>query len=58
MQLGGLTGSIRYYGELAAFLPFFSLAEQLNIGKQTSFGLGEIQFDWMSDEKSPDSTMR
>ena len=58
MQLGGLTGSIRYYGDLAAFQPFFSLAEQLNIGKQTSFGLGEIQFDWMPDEKSPDSTMR
>ena len=58
MKLGGLSGSVRYYGELAAFLPFFTLAEQLNIGKQTSFGLGEISFEWIPDKKNSDSTVR
>ena len=58
MQLGGVSGIVRYYGDLAAFLPFFILAEQLNIGKQTSFGLGEISFDWMPDEKNSDDIVR
>ena len=58
MQLGGILGSVRYYGDLAAFLPFFILAEQLNIGKQTSFGLGEISFEWMPNEKDSDSFVR
>lgn len=49
MQLGGLQGSVRYRGDLAAFLPFFALAESLHIGKQTSFGLGQIRFEWMPD---------
>lgn len=55
MQLGGISGNVRYYGDLAAFLPFVALAEQLNIGKQTSFGLGEISFSWIPDKK-PDNT--
>ena len=58
MQLGGLQGTIRYHGELAAFLPFLVMAERLNIGKQTSFGLGEIHFEWTPDEKNSDCTMR
>lgn len=58
MQLGGLQGSIRYYGDISAFLPFFTLAETLHIGKQTSFGLGQISFKWMPDEKNPDSPLR
>lgn len=58
MQLGGLQGSIRYYGDLSAFLPFFTLAETLHIGKQTSFGLGQISFRWMPDGKNSDSPLR
>lgn len=58
MQLGGLSGSVYYQGDLAAFLPFLHLAKELNIGKQTSFGLGEINFDWIPDEKNSDSAVR
>ncbi len=58
MQLGGLQGSIRYYGEISAFLPFFTLAETLHIGKQTSFGLGQISVKWMPEGKSADSPLR
>lgn len=58
MQLGGLQGSIRYYGDISAFLPFFTLAETLHIGKQTSFGLGQISFKWMPDGKDADSPLR
>lgn len=50
MQLGGLQGIVRYHGDLAAFLPFFTLAEQLHIGKQTSFGLGQLSIQWIPDE--------
>ena len=58
MQLGGLQGSVRYRGELAAFLPFFALVESLHIGKQTSFGLGQIRFEWTPDEKDSCSPVR
>jgi hypothetical protein len=58
MQLGGLQGSIRYRGNLAAFLPFFALAEALHIGKQTSFGLGQIRIEWTPDEEDTDSPVR
>lgn len=44
MQLGGLQGSIVYEGRIAPFLPFLAMAEKLHIGKQTSFGLGEVHF--------------
>lgn len=58
MQLGGLQGSVRYHGDLSAFLRFFALAEELHIGKQTSFGLGQISFEWIPDEKNSDSPVR
>lgn len=58
MQLGGLQGSVRYRGDLAAFLPFFALAESLHIGKQTSFGLGQIRFEWMLDGTDTRSSVR
>lgn len=47
MQLGGIQGSVRYRGRLAAFLPFLALAQELNIGKQISFGLGQMSFTWI-----------
>ncbi|WP_273524304.1 CRISPR system precrRNA processing endoribonuclease RAMP protein Cas6 [Mailhella massiliensis] len=58
MQLGGLQGSVRYYGAIAAFLPFLSLAEKLHIGKQTSFGLGRFSFVWLPDEKNAHLAVR
>ncbi len=58
MQLGGLQGSVRYHGDLSAFLPFFILAEKLHIGKQTSFGLGQITVQWTPDETNSHSCIR
>ncbi|MBQ4567052.1 MAG: CRISPR system precrRNA processing endoribonuclease RAMP protein Cas6 [Desulfovibrio sp.] len=55
MQLGGLQGSVSYGGNLQAFLPFFALAEKLHIGKQTSFGLGQISIHWKADEQDTHS---
>jgi len=58
MQLGGLQGSVRYHGNLTAFLPFLALAEKLHIGKQTSFGLGQISFEWKAHEEDTHSSVR
>lgn len=58
MQLGGVQGSVRYHGALEAFLPFLALAEKLHIGKQTSFGLGQIHLEWMPDEANTHSPVR
>ncbi len=40
MKFGGLVGSITYENVPASFLPFLELGEKLQVGKQTSFGLG------------------
>ena len=43
VSLSGLGGSISYNGDLAAFMPILSYGEQVNIGKQTAFGLGRLR---------------
>ncbi len=42
MKLGGLTGTIRYQGDLTPFVPFLLLAEYIHVGKSVSFGFGQI----------------
>lgn len=42
MMMGGMTGSITYYGQLEEYLPLLRFCEQVHIGKQTAFGLGKI----------------
>jgi len=42
VSLSGLSGVLTYCGDLTAFLPIVRYAEQVNIGKQTVFGLGKI----------------
>ncbi len=49
MQLGGLQGDVRCHGDILSFVPFFELAERISIGKQTSFGLGQLRFLWVPD---------
>ena len=44
MSFGGLIGDIIYEGNLSEFLPFIELCQIFHIGKQTSFGLGKINF--------------
>ena len=42
ISLSGLGGSITYHGNLSEFIPVLRYCEQVNIGKQTVFGLGKI----------------
>lgn len=44
MLLGGLTGRILYRGDLTEFTPLLTAAEVLRIGKQTTFGLGWMEY--------------
>lgn len=43
MMIGGLIGVVQYAGELTEFLPVLKYCEQTHLGKQTSFGLGQIE---------------
>jgi hypothetical protein len=43
MQLGGVLGTWRLSGELAAFFPALFLGQWLGIGKETVFGLGRYE---------------
>ena len=43
VSLSGLGGAITYQGNLTEFMPVLRYGEQVNIGKQTVFGLGKIQ---------------
>jgi hypothetical protein len=42
ISLSGLGGTISYKGDIAEFMPILRYCEQVNIGKQTVFGLGRI----------------
>lgn len=41
MLMGGLIGSISYEGQVEPYFSLLKLASMFNIGKQTSFGLGQ-----------------
>lgn len=42
MFLGGMVGTIRYSGELNEFLPILRYCQKTHLGKQTTFGLGQL----------------
>ena len=42
MLMGGMMGSVSYKGNLIEFLPLLRLCEEVHLGKQTTFGLGQI----------------
>lgn len=45
MFMGGMVGQISYQGELGEYLPILRLGEQIHLGKQTAFGLGQIRVE-------------
>ncbi len=50
MLMGGIRGRICYRGELGEYLPLLELARVIHLGKQTSFGLGKIDFHWQREQ--------
>lgn len=44
MLFGGLTGRVEYEGEMKEFLPLLELGRLLRVGKQTTFGLGQMEY--------------
>lgn len=53
-QMGGLTGELVFAGELAPFWPLLQIAQVVHLGKETSFGLGQIAVEVLdSDPHQP-----
>ena len=46
MMMGGMTGSVTYRGQIGEYLPLLELCRELHLGKQTAFGLGQIDYQW------------
>jgi hypothetical protein len=46
MLFGGLVGSATYSGDISEYLPLLDLARKLHVGKQATFGLGLIDYEW------------
>lgn len=44
MLFGGLTGHCSYRGRLKEFLPLLEMGRILRVGKQTTFGLGQMEY--------------
>lgn len=44
MLMGGMSGEILYRGAVGEYLPMLTLARELHLGKQSAFGLGQIDF--------------
>lgn len=43
MKFGGLVGRVSLQGPLGPFVPFLRLGAQVNVGQETTFGLGRMQ---------------
>lgn len=46
MDFGGLLGSIRFAGDLMPFVPWLYAAQILHIGRNTTFGMGNIKVEF------------
>lgn len=49
MLMGGMTGEIIYQGAIGEFLPLLELVRELHLGKQSTFGLGLIDYTFEPD---------
>ncbi len=54
MKFGGLMGKITCHGDLSMFKEMLRFARAAHIGKQTSFGLGRIEFAYKPGAIPPD----
>lgn len=50
MKQGGITGEVRYKGDVTPFLPLLRLGEYLNIGSGTVFGLGRYRLEALAGD--------
>jgi hypothetical protein len=44
--IGGFTGSVEYEGDLATFAPWLRVAEWTGVGRQTTWGKGDIRVEF------------
>ena len=42
----GIVGSVRYKGDITKYLPYIDLGSQIHIGKKTTRGCGEYEFEF------------
>lgn len=47
MDFSGLLGSIQFEGKLTPFVPWLYAAQVLNIGRNTTFGMGRIEVEFI-----------
>ncbi len=47
MDFGGLLGTIQFEGELTPFVPWLYAAQILHIGRNTTFGMGRIEVEFI-----------
>ncbi len=48
MLMGGISGSVIYKGKVSEFMPLLDFCSNVHIGKQTSFGLGQIKAELLT----------
>jgi hypothetical protein len=51
MLMGGMVGGVTYRDVPGLFLPLMEFCKKVHIGKQTAFGLGQIDIVSSSDGK-------
>lgn len=47
MDFSGLIGSVWFEGEITPFVPWLYAAQVLNIGRNTTFGMGRVQMEFI-----------
>jgi CRISPR/Cas system endoribonuclease Cas6 (RAMP superfamily) len=55
MLMGGMVGEVTYRDVPGLFLPLLEFCKKVHIGKQTTFGLGQIEIAFASDRISEEA---